>query len=192
MTLRHRWTVASLGLGMIFGLTGISARSGSNGFLDRTAAADDKPLWKAKGTPTGKIHGGSDGTPFKDKARGRLAQVSVRGGSWLDSVRCTWDDEGQLEKGDTHGGDGGDETVLKLEPGEALIQISGVLLEQGEMTVVGSLTLKTTKRTVGPVGKTLDGPKFTLDAPKDQEICGFQGRSGDYLSAIGMVCRPKP
>lgn len=156
------------------------------------ATAGDKPLWKEKGKPTGSVHGGADGQPFKDRAWGRLAEVSVWGGSWLDSVRCSWEDEGEVVKGDTHGGDGGDETVVKLESGEALIQVSGVLLEQGDQTVVGSLTLKTTKRTVGPIGKTLDGPKFTLDAPKGQEICGFQGRSGDYLVGIGMMCRPRP
>ena len=49
-------------------------------------------------------------------------------------------------------------------PGEALIQISGVLLKQGDTTAIGSLSLKTTKRTVGPIGKVLDGPKFALDA----------------------------
>ena len=160
--------------------------------LGSPTRADDRPLWKIKGTPTGKIHGGDEGSPFRDKARGRLAQVIVRAGSWLDSVRCVWEDEGAMEKGDTQGGDGGDETVFKLEPGEALIQVSGVLLKQGDSTVIGSLTFKTTKRTVGPIGKVLDGPKFSLDAPKGQEICGFQGRGGDYLAAIGMVCRDKP
>lgn len=155
-------------------------------------AAGDKPLWKAKGTPTGEVHGGTQGTPFKDKARGRLVQVAVRGGQWIDSIRCTWEDEGELEKGDNHGGDGGDEVVIKLEPGEALIGISGVLLKQDDATVVGSLTFKTTKRTTSPVGRVLDGPKFTVAAPTGQEICGFQGNQGDYLNAIGMVCRPKP
>ena len=160
--------------------------------LGSLSRADDRPLWKIKGTPTGKIHGGHEGSPFRDRARGRLAEVIVHAGSWLDSIRSVWEDEGAMEKGDTQGGDGGDETVLKLEPGEALIQISGVLLKQGDTIVVGSLTFKTTKRTVEPIGKVLDGPKFTLDAPKGQEICGFQGRRGDYLTAIGMVCRDKP
>ena len=154
--------------------------------------ADDKPLWKIKGNPTGPIHGGPEGTPFRDKARGRLAEVIVRGNAWLDSVRCVWEDEGAMEKGEVHGGDGGNETIITLEPGEALIQISGVLQTQGDTTVLGSLTFKTSKRTVGPIGKGLEGPKFTLDAPKGQEICGFQGRRGDYLYAIGMVCRAKP
>ena len=173
----------------------MTAALGLGQLLNSPAAAvagADKPLWKEKGKPTGAIHGGSDGQPFKDRAWGRLAEVSVRGGSWLDSIRCSWEDDGELVKGDTHGGDGGDETVVKLEPGEALIQVSGVLLKQGNETMIGSLTLKTTKRTIGPIGKTLDGDKFTLDAPPSQEICGFQGRSGDYLVGVGMMCRPKP
>jgi len=117
--------------------------------------------------------------------------VTVRGGSWLDSVRCTWEDEGDLVKSDNHGGDGGEATVIKLEPGEFLIQVSGVVLKQDDLTVIGSLSFKTTKRTIDPIGETTEGPKFTLDAPPGQEICGFQGRSGDYLNAIGMICRPK-
>jgi hypothetical protein len=27
---------------------------------------------------------------------------------------------------------------------------------------------------------------------ENQEICGFRGRSGDYLDAIGIVVRPIP
>lgn len=155
-------------------------------------SAADKPLWKEKGKPAGEIHGGATGQPFKDRAWGRLAEVTVRGGSWIDSIRCSWEDEGELVKGDVHGGDGGGDTVIKLEPGEALIQVAGVLLPQGDSSVIGSLRFKTTKRTIEPIGKTTDGPGFTLDAPQGQEICGFQGRQGDYLTAIGMICRPRP
>ncbi len=151
----------------------------------------DKPTSKEKGKPTGEVHGGADGQPFKDRAWGRLAEVTVRGGSWLDSVRCTWEDEGDLVKSDNHGGDGGEATVIKLEPGESLIQVAGVVLKQDDLRVIGSLSFKTTKRTIEPIGETTEGPKFTLDAPPGQEICGFQGRSGDYLNAIGMICRPK-
>ena len=168
---------------LMVGLGGIGAAS-------PPAVAADKPLWKVKGNPTGPVLGGTDGTPFKDKARGRLAAVTVRSGAWIDSIRCSYEDEGTIEKGDLHGGEGGDEAEVKLEPGETLIGVFGVFRGEGPDRVIGSVGFKTTKRTVEPIGKTTDGEKFALDAPTGQEICGFQGRSGDYLSAIGMVCRP--
>ena len=154
--------------------------------------AADKPLWKVKGDPTGEVVGGKVGTPFRDKARGRLKQVSVRGGSWLDSIRCAWDDEGTIEKGETHGGDGGDELVITLEPGESIVAVSGVIRGDDDEAVIGQLTVRTNKRTLPPIGKTTEGRKFTLEAPKGQEICGFQGRSSGFLHAVGMVCRPMP
>lgn len=159
------------------------------------ASPDDPPKKdkaSKRGTPTGKVEGGTGGSEFRDKATGRLAKVTARGGSWVDAVRCTWDDDGDLDDGTNHGGSGGEETVLKLEPGESLVQVSGTLLTMDDTTVIGSLSFKTTKRTVGPVGESTDGKTFTLDAPKGQEICGFQGRSSDYLDAIGLVCRPLP
>ena len=156
--------------------------------------ADDPPK-KGKatrqGTPTGEVQGGTGGREFRDKALGRLTKITVRADEIVDAIRCTWDEEGGPEDGINHGGLGGSKTIVTLEPGEALVQVSGTVT-QGDIVVIGSLSFKTTKRTIGPIGGSPDGKKFTLDAPKGQEICGFQGRNGDYLDAIGLVCRPLP
>ena len=158
------------------------------------------------GKPTGVIEGDAKGTAFQDKARGRLARVIVHGGWWIDSIVCTWTDaQGEEDEGSAHGGIGGEDHVLTLEPGESLVQVAGVVRADGTATVrgdrdtfrigqavVGSLTFKTTKRTIGPFGETTQGRKFTLDAPRGQEICGLRGRAGQYLNAVGIVCRPLP
>ena len=169
---------------VFLGLVGLAAEGSS--------PTGDKPLWKEKGKPTGAVHGSTGGQPFKDRAWGRLAEVSVRGGSWLDSVRCTWVDAGEAVKGDTHGGDGGNEAVVTLGPGETLLKVTGIVRGEGDDAVIGSLCFETNKQFIGPIGQTVEGTKFVLEAPQGQEICGLQGRSGDYLNAIGMVCRPKP
>ncbi len=151
-----------------------------------------------KGAIVGDLRGGKEGTSFQDEAQGRMAQVKVRGGWWIDSVTSTWND-GKVDKASTtHGGSGGDEQIIDLQPGESLIQIAGVIREDGDrqiqldQVVIGSLTFKTNRRTIGPIGTSTQGAKFTLDAPKGQEICGFHGRSGPFLNAIGIVCRPIP
>ena len=158
------------------------------------ATAEQAPAKPSKkemrGTPVGEIHGGPAGSPFRDKAFGRMSKIVVRSGAWVDAVRCEYDDEGAIDKGTNHGGDGGHETVIDLKPGETLVRFSGTLRESGDEVVIGSLSFKTTERTIGPIGEDTTGKKFALDAPKGREICGFQGRSSSTLDAIGMVCRP--
>ena len=164
--------------------------------LGITVAADEPARPAARrdrGTPAGAIEGGEAGTPFQDRARGRLAKVTVRAGSWVDSATCTWlDARGWEDPGSVRGGTGGEPQVLTLEPGESLVQVAGIIRGDGDEAVVGSLTFKTTRRTVGPFGETTEGRKFTLDAPEGREICGLRGRAGDYLNAVGILCRPIP
>ena len=156
-----------------------------------------RPVSQEPGTPAGAIEGDEGGKAFQDQAKGRLARVVVRGGWWVDSVACTWADaDGEEDDGPTRGGEGGTERVLTLRPGESLVRVSGVIRADGDrgvrvgQEVIGSLTFKTTRRTIGPFGETTEGRKFTLDAPAGQEICGFRGRAGQYLNALGIVCRP--
>lgn len=171
----------------------------------KVAARPARPVSKDRGTPAGAIEGDGRGAPFQDRAQGRLERVIVHGGWWIDSVACAWaDDRDEEAEGPAHGGEGGEEHVLTLEPGESLVQVSGVIRADGDgnvrgdrnikigQDVVGSLTFKTTRRTVGPFGETTKGRKFTLVAPRGQEICGLRGRAGTYLNAIGIVCRPIP
>ncbi len=78
MPQRFQANFAQLSLRLLLSLTALFGWVNANSLSAHQATADGKPLWKVKGTPTGAIHGGLDGTPFKDKARGRLAQVSIR------------------------------------------------------------------------------------------------------------------
>jgi Jacalin-like lectin domain len=160
------------------------------GLVFGLATADDKPK-PGKGSPSGEVYGGDGGESFRDRAQGILKGIKVRSGDLIDSIQCLWAEGGETNTGDLHGGEGGEEAEIKLEDGEYVTRISGVIVKLEDLKIVGSITIKTSKRTLGPYGQGTDGEKFEIEAPKDEEICGFRGRSGAYLDAIGIVTRPR-
>lgn len=165
---------------------------------DRAAGPGSGPTGREPGRPVGEVRGDPRGVPFRDEARGRLSRVVVFGGAWIDSIACTWSDGRADAVGALRGGDGGVEQAVDLEPGESLVQVSGVIREDGDRgahlghEVVGSLVIRTNRRTLRRVGEGTTGRRFNLEAPKGQEICGFRGRTGEYVNALGILCRPIP
>lgn len=151
------------------------------------------PILPEPGEPAGPIVGDERGDEFRDEARGRLMRVTVRAGAWVDSIACTYSNGKAEVAGARHGGDGGDEREFDLEPGESIVGVSGVTRKLADgSTAIGSLRLATDRRVLGPVGATNPGEPFALDVPAGREACGFRGRSGRYLRALGIVGRPKP
>lgn len=150
--------------------------------------AGDAPPANGGVATKGEIHGGDGGDEFTDEPAGRLATISIRAGGWVDAIGCEWEAGGKTARTSRHGGMGGTEEVVHLDPGERLARVSGVLHANGW---IGSITLVTSRdREWGPFGQTSDGPRFDCAAGPGEEICGFRGRSSAYLNALGFLVRP--
>lgn len=149
--------------------------------------AGDTPPSNGGVATKGAIQGGEGGDAFTDEPAGRLATISIRAGGWVDAIGCEWEAGGKTTKTSRHGGMGGTEEVIHLDPGERLTRVSGVFNPPGW---IGSITLVTSRgREWGPFGQTLTGRTFECVAGPGEEICGFRGRSGTYLNALGFLVR---
>lgn len=135
---------------------------------------------------TSDTHGGPHGTPFNDLASSRTGRpidvLSLRGGTRLDAVALTLDDGTRLE----HGGSGGTEKSLALQPGEQLVAATLSVGKKDDRTRVFSLSVTTSQGRSLSAG-TATGESYTLAAPAGWHIAGFTGRSGDEIDKLGVV-----
>jgi hypothetical protein len=96
---------------------------------------------------------------------------------------------GQLTLGDQHGGVGGEQTIIALNAGEFVAEISG---RSGQF--LDSLTIRTSQgRHFGRFGGLGGGADYEFpDTGGREEILGFFGRSGTLVDALGVHTRPRP
>lgn len=132
--------------------------------------------------------GGSGGKDFRDGvgSNGRITQVKVRSGQYIDSIQLKIHNGIFEEQRDPIGGSGGtDQPPLNLDPDEYIISLSGT-----SGTNVDSLAIHTNKGKVlqcgGGGGEPFGYPQFN-----GHEICGFFGRAGSLIDAIGVVYRTR-
>jgi jacalin-like lectin domain-containing protein/endonuclease/exonuclease/phosphatase family protein len=134
--------------------------------------------------------GGPHGASFTDLDRAvdgaDVRSVSVRGGDRLDQIALSRSDGTVL----AHGGTGGSESSLTLDPGEDLVQIQ---LSEGEYN--GDTRIFSTRLTTS-MGRTLTAGKATGDtvtytAPAGWRVAGFTGRSGDEVDKLGVIYVPR-
>ncbi|SRR6266699_2875752 len=138
--------------------------------------------------------GGPGGTLFDDVAPNQMeiGELHIRSALFIDQLQAIYRNpmNGRLAPGPTHGGNGGLLTVITLNAGEFITEISG---RTGSF--VDSLMLKTNQ---GRIFRYLGGDggpnpfRFHLDIRSGEEIFGFSGRSGQFLDAIGVHTRPRP
>ncbi len=126
-------------------------------------------------------YGGTGGKPFQDdltEAKDLIA-IAIRHGNRIDSILGVWKTEnGEQITGKHHGGYGGSESIVVLQPGE---KINKVIVHYGDS--VDYLEFHTNQRN-----------KFQFGGAGGEEphaevsgnILGFFGRSGDELDAIGF------
>jgi len=134
-----------------------------------------------EGHPKSEQYGGTGGQPFQDdlpEAK-ELIAISIRHGDRIDAILGVWKTEnGEQITGKQHGGYGGDESIIVLEPNE---KINKVLIRYGSL--VDSLEFHTSQnRQFGPFGGA--GGEKNVEVPGN--ILGFFGRAGDELNAIGF------
>ena len=124
--------------------------------------------------------GGTGGGLFTDAPQGRVTEVRIRHGSWIDSIQIAYDNR----RSSRHGGGGGRESVFTLQGGEFIKAIYG---RYGRF--VDSITVVTNRRSSRRFGGPGGVVDYHYEAPDGFEIAGFTGRSGVYLDSIGVVLR---
>lgn len=126
--------------------------------------------------------GGRGGSVFNDspKEGWRLKRIVIHHGNVVDGIQCVWQcPDGSFVTGKHHGGLGGRKSVIELQEGEYVTEVSGT-----EGNVVDSLCITTNHNKYGPYGGN-GGKSFSLQ-PRGGIVTGFYGRSGNLLDAIGI------
>ncbi|KAK4777049.1 hypothetical protein SAY86_005737 [Trapa natans] len=131
--------------------------------------------------------------PFGDDSRDQwddgkhngIRQINISYGQIIDSISCTYDDNGDAAEGSKHGGGGPVAEDFKLDyPNEYVSSISGHIGQLANNMCIRSLTFKTNKkRTFGPFGSETGTPFFIES--NTCKIVGLFGSSSIYLHSIG-------
>jgi len=133
--------------------------------------------------------GGPHGDPFTDVHRlgagTGVRSVRLSGAARLDRIGLTLANGTVL----AHGGSGGTQTELVLEPNERIVRITLTRGKFNGRTRLFSAAITTDR------GKTLSAGVPTSDAvtytaPAGWQITGFTGRSGDGVDKLGVIYQP--
>ncbi|MEL7224405.1 MAG: jacalin-like lectin [Cyanobacteria bacterium J06576_12] len=151
--------------------------------------------------------GGNEGDTFSDinvspmhldatKERyqtARVKEVRVWIKNWVEGVQIVLEGD-NIPPPRTHGNEAGDLKILRLAPGDYITAVSvmpgspqRILVDRG--TYVGSIKIQTHKQPDWVVG-TPDPNAIALDIPKDYQVIGFHGRSGDRIRKLGVISIP--
>lgn len=148
------------------------------------AEGADAQVYYASLGPSGGV-GGQRFNDFKflNETRGRLIEVRVRHGAFIDSVQTVYQKpDGSKVTSPRHGGGGGRLDVLRLASDEFIVRIEG---KHGN--VVDSLEIWTNKKRKARFGGPGGAVDYSYTAIRGSRIQGFKGRAGKFLDAIGVV-----
>lgn len=132
--------------------------------------------------------GGPHGEQFSDQmacTSGMIIKsVTIRAGNRLDGLIV----QVSAPKDMTfkHGGDGGKEHILDLEPGEFITKMEVNVGQRNGRTRVFFLSLTTSKDKVVSGGSPTP-EKSVVTAPQGYQLAGFFGRYGDEMDLVGAV-----
>jgi alkaline phosphatase D len=130
--------------------------------------------------------GGQGGEYFDDTERLRLkSRVRLRSGDRVDALAVDYDDGLAL----THGGDGGSEQILELNPGEYLRRLTVSIGKRKGTTTVHYIKLTTSQGRAHEAGKKTASVLDYVAEP-GRHIAGFRGRAGRELDKIGPIFAP--
>jgi hypothetical protein len=131
----------------------------------------------------------SDGQPageFSSDDKRRIVQITIRSGSWIDSIQTTYKNMlNQSIQSVQHGGNGGIKEVFTLGSDEHVTRISG---KYGWW--IDSILIETNKGRVKGWGGSGGSKGFVYNAPSGSKIQGFFGHSGSFLDSIGIILKP--
>jgi hypothetical protein len=120
---------------------------------------------------------------FKTASAGHaVASVAIRTGRRVDRVQIITRDG----KDYTHGGDGGSEQRLHLEPHEYIAIVSYTLTHHNSLRL-GSITIRLNSGRAISGGNPGDRGSFMVTPPAGHRIVGFYGRSGAEVDRLGVI-----
>jgi len=128
-----------------------------------------------------------DDTPATLDAIEPITKLVVRSGQWIDRLTIYYGD-----KYFSHGGDGGDDNTIDIDPGDFIVEVSGYYRDQYIM----QLSFRTKNEIeFGPYGGNLESgwASFSFEARNNEAIVAFCGSidnpipSGVYLRSIGIA-----
>ncbi len=154
-----------------------------------TAAIEPMALVVGAGSWANGYSGGCGGAEFQDSIPANTKEVAgviVRSGAYVDSlqmaVRLT---TGNIKLLNKHGGNGGAQSVFRLNNGEYITSMWGRYGSYVDSIQFGTSTGRSSPKYGGNGGCG----NFYYSAPAGYEIAGFYGRSGAYIDAIGVVLK---
>lgn len=133
--------------------------------------------------------GGLGGDYFDDTERlglkSRLIRIRLRSGDRVDALAVDYDDGLSV----SHGGNGGSEQILELNPGEYLRRMTVSVGQRKGTTTVHYLKLTTSQGRILEAGRKTAS---TMDyaAEPGRHIAGFRGRAGRELDKLGPIFAP--
>ncbi len=133
--------------------------------------------------------GGQGGAYFDDAEllhlRSRLTSIKVRSGDRIDAIAAGYEDGRSFY----HGGNGGSEQELILNPDEYIRRITLGVGKRKGTTTIHYLKLTTSQGRVLEAGKKTAA---TMDYVADpgRHIVGFRGRQGRELDKLGPIFAP--
>ncbi|KAE9050126.1 hypothetical protein PR001_g2675 [Phytophthora rubi] len=132
--------------------------------------------------------GGPHGEQFSDQlavtSAMTVSSVTIRAGERVDGLKLLV--SAPKEMTFTHGGTGGKENTLTLEPGEYITTMEAHWGQKGGHTRIFHLSFGTSKGNTVSGGSQTD-EKGSVTAPKGYQLGGFFGRFGDEIDLIGAV-----
>jgi hypothetical protein len=132
------------------------------------------------------IAGGGGGSAFSDRdipPGARITEIRVFSSKRIEGIQAVYHlPNGRTADGPLRGGSGGRRSIVRLDPDEYIIRISG---RCGD--IIDSLVIQTNRRTSQQFGGRGGNQDYNIEVPARHEAVGFAGRAGQYLDAIGLA-----
>ncbi len=132
--------------------------------------------------------GGIGGQAFDDPPPGpgaHIREIRVWSGLSLEALQIIHGHEGELIERPKRGRSNSGFSVLKLQPGEFITEISGRY-----SGYIDQMEIRTNRSTVRRFGTAPGLHDFQYVAPDNYEISGIWGRAGRLLDALGIYLAP--
>ncbi|KAF3599035.1 hypothetical protein F2Q69_00037617 [Brassica cretica] len=118
----------------------------------------------------------------------RVKRVQVTYEDVIKSIEAEYDDDQNPKR---HGTPGKKSDGVSLSPDEYITDVTGYYKTTGNEDAIAALAFKTNKTQYGPYGNKTQN-QFSIHAPKDNQIAGFQGISSNVLNSIDVHFAPLP
>ena len=132
--------------------------------------------------------GGVGGSAFDDpppQAFARVREVRIWSGISVEALQLIHSCEGEIVEQPKRGQSTAGFSILKLDPGEYIMEISGRY-----SSYIDQLEIRTNKGVIKRYGSAIGLHDFQYQAPENYQIIGFWGRAARLIDAIGVYYSP--